>query len=178
MKGRNRAEGQNVRLQTCSSPLGSAVLSAAGTEKECQPVSARDGPRGPRREARRARLTGTSEGPGASLGDVTDQSVLEDGVDRTRKGEGSLTRVERETGQVGLIPEPDTVEAWWLESGARLLIELRREDWKTIQDLGMGAHPDVVSVMAWRRCNGARGTQGNVLAHLVLQDALDVPRAS
>ena len=176
--GRNRAEGLYTRLQTCSSPLSSAVLSVAGTEKGCLPASAGEGPRGPRREARRARMTGTSGGPGVSLGDATDLSVLGDGVDRARKGEGPLTRVERETDQAEQISEPDTIEAWWSENGARLLIELRREDWETIQDLGMGAHPDVVSVMAWRRCNGARGTQGNVLAHLVLQESLDVPRSS
>ena len=41
----------------------------------------------------------------------------------------------------------------------------------------MGAYPYVVSVMAWRWCNEASGTQGNVLAHLVSLDALDVPKA-
>ena len=86
-------------------------------------------------------------------------------------------RVERETTVKEEISEPDTVEAWWAENGTRLPIELRKADWSTIQGLEMGAHPDVVSVMAWRRCNGARGTQGNVLAHLVSQEALDVPRA-
>ena len=76
---------------------------------------------------------------------------------------------------------PDSVEAWLSGGGVQIPLEIKREDWSVMEDLGFGSHPDLAAAFAWRRCSGpstGRDRKQLPTIRLVSPEALDIPKAS
>ena len=80
---------------------------------------------------------------------------------------------------MGASSVPDSVETRLVFGGVQLLLELVGDDWKRMQDIGLGPHPDLVAALAWRRCGGTEWVQKRLpTVQLVSPEALDIPKHS
>jgi hypothetical protein len=58
-------------------------------------------------------------------------------------------------------------------------LEVRREDWVMMQDLGLGSYPDLAVAFAWRRYSDrstGRDHKRLPTIHLVSHEAMDIPK--
>jgi hypothetical protein len=73
-------------------------------------------------------------------------------------GDSLAIREERKGPTVGSggAPVPDSVEARLVWGKTRLTVQVKRDDWMEMQDLGMMLHPGLVVGLAWRRSSPGR----------------------
>lgn len=106
-------------------------------------------------------------------------AVLGSGDDASRAVRGASTGQERGVGQSEILSVPDYIETRLAGGGGQMSLEVRREDWVMMQDLGLGSYPDLAVAFAWRRYSDrstGRDHKRLPTIHLVSHEAMDIPK--
>lgn len=130
---------------------------------------------------REAKMPETSE----SLGDSPRKdagilpAVIGSGDDAPRTVGEASSGPGSGKGQWESGPVPGSIDARLVGCGGQMSLEIKREDWSMMQDLGLGSHSDLVVAFAWRRCSDpspGRNHKRLPTIHLVSHEAVDIPK--
>ncbi len=69
---------------------------------------------------------------------------------------------------------PDSVEARLVRGETRLTVQVKRDDWMEMQDLGMMLHPGLPVGLAWRRSSPGRRQPPPAIRPVSLE-AMEIP---
>ena len=101
--------------------------------------------------------------------------------DAPRTGGEASSGSGKAMGQSEYLSIPDYIEARLASGGGQLSLEIRREDWSRMQEVGLGTHPDLAVAFAWRRSSGpstGRDHKPLPTIQLVSHEAVDIPKGS